>query len=194
MEIKEKTAVIEAILFACGEPMELSRISSASGIDCETVEKLITLLNDRYDEECSALRIVRLDDAFQMCTREKFAPQIRCALETKRNTPLSNAALEVLAIVAYNQPVTKGFVENVRGIDSSSVVNSLVEKDLLCEAGRLNVPGKPVAYKTTLNFLRCFNLKSLDELPDLPSKDGQVSFYDLQNSEAEKQTDSQSIE
>lgn len=183
MEIKEKAAVIEAILFACGEPIELLRLSSASGIECETVEKLITLLNDRYDEECSALRIIKLDNAFQMCTREKFAPQIRCALETKRNTPLSNAALEVLAIVAYNQPVTKSFVENVRGIDSSSVVNSLVEKDLLCEAGRLNVPGKPVAYKTTLNFLRCFNMTSLDDLPELPSKDGQVSFYDLQSAQ-----------
>lgn len=187
MELKEKTAVIEALLFSCGEPVEISRLSSASGIDEETVVKLVMLLNDRYDEACSALRIIRLDDAFQMCTHERFAPQIRCALETKRNTPLSSAAMEVLAVVAYNQPVTKGFVENVRGIDSSSVVNSLVEKDLLCEAGRLNVPGRPVTYVTTKNFLRCFNLTSLDDLPDLPSKDGQVSFYDLQSMESKSE-------
>ncbi len=180
MELKEKIAVIEAILFACGEPIELERISEASGIDCETAQKLIMLLCDRYEENCSALQILKLDNAYQMCTRPKFSDDIKRALETKRNTPLSAAAMEVLAIVAYNQPVTKGFVENVRGIDSSSVVNSLVEKDLLCEAGRLNVPGRPVTYVTTKNFLRSFNLTSIDDLPDLPSKDGQVSFYDLQ--------------
>ena len=97
----------------------------------------------------------------------------------KKNTPLSPAAMEVLTIVAYNQPVTKGFIEHVRGIDSSSVVNALVEKNLLEEAGRLDVPGKPIAYKTTSTFLRCFQLQSLDNLPAPPSNDGQVSFDEI---------------
>jgi segregation and condensation protein B len=102
-----------------------------------------------------------------MCSREEYAPQIRQVLETKRNVPLSNAAMEVLTIIAYNQPVSKGFVENVRGVDSSSVVNNLTEKGLIEEAGRLDVPGKPIVYRTTPVFLRSFGLASLAELPPL---------------------------
>lgn len=105
-----------------------------------------------------------------MCTHEKYAPQIRAALETKRATPLSNAAMEVLTIIAYNQPVSKSFVENVRGIDSSSVINNLVEKGLVEEAGRLDVPGKPIVYRTTSVFLRSFGLSSVAELPPLPNQ------------------------
>ena len=103
-----------------------------------------------------------------MCTHPAYATVIQRAVETKKAAPLSAAAMEVLTIVAYNQPVSKSFVEHVRGVDSSSVVNTLVEKELLTEAGRLDVPGKPVAYATTPHFLRCFGLQSLDELPPLP--------------------------
>ena len=120
MEIKEKLGAIEAVLFASGEPVELLRLSQAVGIDLGTLPALIKLINERYEDNGSGLVIKRLDSSFQMCTREQFAPQIREALETKKNTPLSNAAMEVLTIIAYNQPVSKGFVENVRGIDSSS--------------------------------------------------------------------------
>ena len=100
-------------------------------------------------------------------------------METKKAAPLSPAAMEVLTIIAYNQPVTKGFVEHIRGIDSSSVVNSLVEKNLLEEAGRLDVPGRPIAYRTTSTFLRCFQLGSIDDLPAIPNSDGQVSFDEI---------------
>jgi segregation and condensation protein B len=120
-----------------------------------------------------------------MAVKPDYIDYIRMALETKKNTPLSPAAMEVLTIVAYNQPVTKGFIEHIRGIDSSSVVNSLVEKNLLEEAGRLDVPGKPIAYKTTSTFLRCFQLSSLDNLPVLPSNDGQVSFDEILIEKAE---------
>ena len=115
-----------------------------------------------------------------MCTREEYAEYIRSAIEYKKQIPLSNAAMEALTVIAYNQPVTKGFVENVRGIDSSSVINSLVEKELLEESGRLDVPGRPVAYKTTENFLRCFGLSSLDDLPPLVREDtdSQTSLFD----------------
>ena len=143
MEIKEKLGAIEAILFASGEPMEIYRLSEASGVDMGTLPSMIKLLNDRYDDCGSGITIKKLDSSYQMCTREDFAEQIRAALETKRSTPLSNAAMEALTIIAYNQPVSKGFVENVRGIDSSSVINNLVEKGLVEEAGRLDVPGKP---------------------------------------------------
>lgn len=167
MEVKEKLGAIEAVLFAGGEPIELCRIAQACGIDAGAVPMMINLLNERYDDYGSGICIKNLDGSYQMCTREQFAPQIREALETKRNTPLSNAALEVLTIIAYNQPVSKGFVENVRGIDSSSVVNNLIEKALIEEAGRLDIPGRPLVYRTTANFLRCFGLGSLAELPPL---------------------------
>lgn len=167
MEIKEKLGAIESVLFASGEPVEMYRLSEASGVDIGTLPAMIKLLNERYDDYGSGICIKKLDSSYQMCTREKYAPQIRIALETKKDTPLSSAALEVLTIIAYNQPVSKGFVENVRGIDSSSVVNNLAEKGLIEEAGRLDVPGKPVVYRTTAVFLRSFGMSSLSELPSL---------------------------
>lgn len=172
MEIKEKLGAVEAILFASGEPVELYRLSQASGIDVGALPQLIRLLNERYDDCGSGITIKKLDSSYQMCTREEYAPQIRAVLETKKNTPLSNAAMEALTIIAYNQPVSKSFVENVRGVDSSSVVNNLVEKGLVEEAGRLDVPGKPIVYRTTPVFLRTFGLSSIDELPPIGSKTG----------------------
>lgn len=174
MEIQEKLGAVEAVLFASGEPIELYRLSQATGIDVGALPQLIRLLNERYDDYKSGICIKKLDSSYQMCSREEFAPQIRAALETKKNTPLSNAAMETLTIIAYNQPVSKSFVENVRGVDSSSVVNNLVEKGLVEEAGRLDVPGKPIVYRTTPVFLRTFGLSSISELPPLPGHENVV--------------------
>ena len=176
MEITKKLGAIEAILFASGDPIEIYRLSEASGVDVGTIPRLVRLLNERYDDCGSGLCIKKLDSSYQMCTREEFAPMIKTALETKRSTPLSNAAMETLTIIAYNQPVSKGFIENVRGIDSSSVVNNLVEKGLIEEAGRRDIPGKPIVYRTTPVFLRSFGLASTDDLPILP---GQVTTEDV---------------
>ena len=170
MEIKDRLGAIEAILFASGEPIEIYRLSEASGVDAGTLPSMIRLLNERYDDCGSGICIKKLDSSYQMCTREEYAEQIRTALETKRTAPLSNAAMEALTIIAYNQPVSKGFVENVRGIDSSSVINNLVEKGLVEEAGRLDVPGKPIVYRTTSVFLRSFGLSSTADLPPLPGQ------------------------
>lgn len=180
MEIKAKLGAIEAVLFASGEPVELCRLAQATAIDDATLPSMIKLLNERYDDYGSGIVIKKLESSYQMCTREEFAPQVREALETKRNIPLSNASMEVLTIIAYNQPVSKGFVENVRGVDSSSVVNSLAEKGLIEEAGRLDVPGKPVVYRTTPVFLRCFGLTSLAELPPITDmmEEYQLKFSD----------------
>lgn len=177
MEITKKLGAIEAILFASGDPIEIYRLSEASGVDVGTIPRLVRLLNERYDDCGSGLCIKKLDSSYQMCTREEFATMIKTALETKRSTPLSNAAMETLTIIAYNQPVSKGFIENVRGIDSSSVVNNLVEKGLIEEAGRLDIPGKPIVYRTTPVFLRSFGLASTDDLPILP---GQVTTEDVE--------------
>ena len=180
LQLNEKIGAVEAILFASGEPVEEKRISEAAVLDKGSIAGIVKTLNNRYDDNGSALKIVRLGTSYQMCTREEYAEYIRSAIEYKKQIPLSNAAMEALTVLAYNQPVTKGFVENVRGIDSSSVINSLVEKELLEESGRLDVPGRPVAYKTTENFLRCFGLSSLDDLPPLVREDtdSQTSLFD----------------
>lgn len=179
MKINEGISVVEAILFAHGEPIEADKLCAAAGIEQDTLTKLIQLLGDRYEADESALTVMKLGNSYQLAVRAEFIDYVRAALETKKNTPLSPAAMEVLTIIAYNQPVTKGFVEHIRGIDSSSVVNSLVEKNLLEEAGRLDVPGKPIAYRTTPAFLRCFQLTSIDDLPPLPNSEGQVSFDEI---------------
>lgn len=188
MRLNEELSIVEAILFASGDPIEKSRLAQASVIEEETIEKIINMLNDRYEENESALMIIKLSDSYQLCVREKFIDYIRAAMETRKAAPLSPAAMEVLTIIAYNQPVTKGFVEHIRGTDSSSVVNSLVEKNLLEEAGRLDVPGRPIAYKTTAAFLRSFQLSSLDDLPAVPNGDSQVSFDELLIKENEAET------
>lgn len=179
MKINEGISAVEAILFAHGEPIETEKLCAAAGVEADMPEKLVQLLVDRYESMGSALTVLKLGNSYQLAVKAEFFDYVRAALESKKNTPLSPAAMEVLTIIAYNQPVTKGFVEHVRGIDSSSVVNSLVDKNLLEEAGRLDVPGKPIAYKTTSAFLRCFQLSSLDDLPALPDSDGQVSFDEI---------------
>ena len=183
MKIDEKISVLEAILFSSGEPMESSKLAEAIEVDKSTLDKLVSLLNDKYSNCSSALKVYLLNDSYQLGTREEYSSHIKKAMETKNNSKLSQAAFEVLTIIAYNQPVTKGFVEHVRGVDSSSVVNSLVEKGLLEEAGRIDVPGRPIAFKTTSNFLRSFKLKSLDDLPPLPNQERQVSFDDVLDEE-----------
>lgn len=181
MNSNEGMAVIEAILFACADPISIDKLSSASQIDTETTAKLVEQLQRRYNVSESGLEIIRLDDGFQIATRAEYAPYIKSALENKRQQPLSQAAMETLAVIAYNQPVTKAFVEQVRGIDSSSVVNTLVERGLLEEAGRLELPGRPVSFRTTDTFLRCFHLTSLRDLPPLPNQEGQLEFEELKN-------------
>lgn len=167
MGFNENISAAEAVLFAYGEPMEAGKLAAASGVDRQTLPKIIAMLNDRYEQTGSSLQILKLDSCYQLCTRKEYSKNIKLAMDTGNNTPISQAAMETLAVIAYNQPVTKNFVESVRGTDSSSVVNNLVQKGLICEAGRLEIPGKPVAYKTTELFLRSFGISSVDELPSV---------------------------
>lgn len=194
MTIDEKITVLEAILFASGEPIEGDRIAESGDIEAELLDKLVDLLNEKYENTKSALVILKLNSFYQLTTRKEYSEYIKKSLETKNNVKLSQAAFEVLTIIAYNQPVTKGFVEHVRGVDSSSVVNSLVEKKLLEEAGRIDVPGRPIAFKTTNNFLRCFSLSSLDDLPPLPNQERQVSFDDILQNETSNDSDNENQE
>lgn len=178
MTTTDGISIIEAILFASGEPVELSRISTVAEIEEETVALLIEQLNTIYKERNSAIEILRLGQSYQLATREEFSPVIKKILDTRRDTPLSAAAMEALAVVAYNQPVTKNFVEQVRGVDSSGVINTLTERGLLEEAGRLDLPGRPVTFATTEHFLRCFGMEDITQLPTLPSQE-QIHFDEM---------------
>lgn len=170
MGIREHRSAIEAILFASGEPVSVSRIAEVIEVDLPTARKLLQQLSDDYENRESGLRVLKLEDAYQMTTAKEYASHIRAALDLRRNQPLSQAALEVLAIIAYNQPVTRAFMEQIRGVDCSGVVSTLCEKELIEEAGRMDLPGRPIAFRTTANFLRCFGLSSLDYLPALPAE------------------------
>lgn len=167
----DKKAAVEAILFASGSPVEPEKIAQAIEMKPSQTEKLILELMDDYKKQERGITIIKLYKSYQMVSAKKFAPEIRKVMDLRRNTPLSQAALEVLAVVAYNQPVTKAFVEQVRGVDCSGVLGSLTTKGLVEEKGRLELPGRPLLYGTTENFLRCFNLESLENLPPLPESD-----------------------
>ncbi len=170
MSTEELTGRAEAILFASGEPVALDRIAQVLGVRTAAAERMVSALQDKYNTPESGVHLLMLGDSAQFCTNPAFIEPVRAALDLKRNTPLSQAAMEVLAVVAYNQPVTKAFVEQVRGVDCSGVVGSLVQKGLLEERGRLELPGRPLLYGTTENFLRCFQLESIDRLPPPPGE------------------------
>ena len=171
MAVENISAAIEAILFASGDSVEKSRIAQALEITEKKVDEHISALIDDYNNAQRGITIIKLDSAYQMVSAKAYAPEIRTVMDLRRNTPLSQAALEVLAVVAYNQPVTKAFVEQVRGVDCSGVIGSLTAKGLVEEKGRLELPGRPLLYGTTENFLRCFSISSLEELPPLPEND-----------------------
>ncbi len=171
MEERELKNAAEAIIFACGTPVEVERIAQALGIKHQQAVNICDMLVKEYADTKRGIRIIRLNESYQMCTVEAYAEYIRTVMDLRRNTPLSQAASEVLAVIAYNQPVTKAFIEQVRGVDCSGVVSSLIARQLIEEKGRLELPGRPLIYGTTEHFLRCFNISSLDELPTLPSAD-----------------------
>lgn len=182
-------AKLEAMLFATGDPIDAAKLAEVLEIDIETVTKMLGHLSAMYDERESGLMLIRIDNKYQLCTRECHSEEVRKLLEIKKNTPLSNAAFEVLAIIAYNKTVTRSFIEQVRGVDCSGSIASLVQKGLIEEKGRLDLPGRPLIYGTTDRFLRCFSLNSLDDLPELPKTeeveniakdDSQTSLFDEQ--------------
>lgn len=167
MERTELERVIEAILFAAGEPVETDRIAFAAECDCDEVDAAARSLIDRLSYDRRGLRIIRLEKAYQMCSSVEMSAYITKALETRKPPKLSASQLETLTIVAYYQPATKAYIEQIRGVDSSYSVGALLNKHLIEECGRLNVPGRPMIYRTTPDFLRTFGLSSLDELPEI---------------------------
>lgn len=191
MEIKQYQAAIEAVVFACGEPVSASRLAQVLELDEETVTRVADDWMNDVNTRGGGIMAVKLDDQYQLCTRKEYANYVRTAMDIRRNVPLSQAAMEVLAIIAYNQPVTKAFVEQVRGVDCAAVLQGLLTKGLVEEKGRLELPGRPLLYGTTATFLRSFSISSLNQLPPLP-KDEKEEVQDttldemLEEQEAEE--------
>ncbi len=155
----------EAVLFGAGESVTVAEMAAALEIEIAAARQIVLRLAERYDAEKRGIKIITLGEAFQMCTREEYADDVRKVTEPKRRRGLSPSALETLSVIAYNQPITKSRVESIRGVDSSYSIIKLTERGLIDEAGRLDVPGRPILYVTTEEFLRCFGLSSLEALP-----------------------------
>ena len=176
LDLREVEAAVEAILFAAGEPLPIERICLALDLDRPTAEQVLQKLGDHYAYERRGIRLVRMEDCYQLCSSPDYADLIRKAFEIRKTARLSQPALEVLTIVAYYQPTTRAYVDQVRGVDSSYTVSLLLERGFIEECGRLQVPGRPRLYRTTKKFLRDFHLSSLEELPEMPGieTDGQL--------------------
>ena len=175
-EMKEIEAAVEGILFASGEPVHIDRICLAAELDRPTAELVLQKLMDYYSFERRGMRLLRLEDSWQLCSAPEYADVIRRAFEIRKPAKLSQPALEVLTIIAYYQPTTRAYVDQIRGVDSSYTVGLLLDRHLIEECGWLQVPGRPRLYRTTKAFLRAFHLNSLEDLPEMPGveTDGQL--------------------
>lgn len=190
MEQTELQRVLEAILFAAGERVEISRLAAALQTDPDEIAKAADALSDALSFERRGIRILKLDGGYQMVSSAEMADHITKVLETRKPPKLSSSQLETLTIIAYYQPATRAMVEQIRGVDSTYSVSALLNKKLIEEAGRLNVPGRPNLYRTTADFLRTFGLSSLEELPPIEKVNfGEPAQQIVQPSEAQASTE-----
>ena len=187
MEETEIRRAIEAILFAAGDPVGIERMALAIGAGTDQIEAALKELMDAYSFERRGMRIIRLEDAYQMVSAQELSDVITRALETRKPPKLSASALETLTVIAYYQPTTKAFVEQIRGVDSSYTISALLNKRLIEEQGRLSVPGRPILYGTTPDFLRTFGIASLEELPEVDLPKAQTQQVEMQLSLEDQQ-------
>jgi len=189
MELTELQRIIEAILFAAGERVEISRLAAVLETDPKDIEKATNALADELSFNRRGVRIIKLENGYQMVSSGEMADYVTKALETRKPPRLSASQLEALTIVAYYQPATKAMIEQIRGVDSSYSVGALLNKNLIEEAGRLNVPGRPILYRTTPDFLRTFGISSLEELPPIEKVDFSEPIVEDQSQSAEANND-----
>lgn len=194
MEEAEIKRAIEAILFAAGDPVGVDRMALAIGAGRDQIEENLKALMDAYSFERRGMRIIRLEDAYQMVSAQELSEVITRALETRKPPKLSASALETLTVIAYYQPTTKAFVEQIRGVDSSYTISALLNKKLIEEQGRLSVPGRPILYGTTPDFLRTFGIASLDDLPEVDLPKAQTQQLEMQLSIEDQQAMAESVE
>lgn len=173
MKLSELEAVVEAMLFISGEAVSLHVIAQTIEMDKATAKAIVNALSDKYVAEKRGLRIIEIEGAYQMCTAAECFTYLRNMYQSPRPQGLTQALLETLAIIAYKQPITKAQIEEIRGVSAEHAVNKLVEKNLVCEAGRMNAPGKPILFGTTNEFLRYFGFKSVKDLPPIEQDEKQ---------------------
>ncbi len=192
MELKQAEAIIESVLFAAGDAVDAEKLSDILDIDTKSTRAIVTALADKYDREKRGIQIIRLEDSFQMCTRREYQDFVSKLVEPRRSQSLSNAAMEVLAIVAYKQPVTRAVIEQIRGVSCDTLVNKLLEKNFIEEVGRLDTPGRPMLFGTTEEFLRSFGIESIAELPDFEERS--ADEIALQNSIESNETGENAVD
>lgn len=180
MEQNDLQRALMAVLFAAGEPVAASRLAESLQVDESEIHRECEALISALSYHRSGIRIVKLEDAYQMCSSAEMAEYVTKTLETRKPPKLSPSQLETLTVIAYYQPATKAYVETIRGVDSAYSVSALLTKKLIRECGRLNVPGRPILYETTPDFLRVFGLESLADLPDIEKVDIAVKKEQLQ--------------
>ncbi len=186
---EEAEKIVEAVLFAAGHPLSYSKIGDILGRTPSDTKRFCEDMAEKYNESGRPIIMLAFDSVAQLCTREEYAPYIRTALNVRRGGNLSNSSIETLAICAYNQPVTRSYIDRVRGVDSSYAVNSLLERGLIEAVGRVDAPGRPMLYGTTPDFLRCFGLSSIKELPHiegLPSLPSEQISMELEETKEEE--------
>ena len=190
-ELRELECALEAVLFAAGDSVSEGKLCAVLDCDKQTLRAAAQNLADYYDFNLRGIKLLKLDDRYQLASRADYAQAVRNTLETRKPQNLTPAALEVLAIIAYKQPVTKIYIEQVRGVDSAYTLSSLVDKGLVEDCGRLDVPGRPILYQTTETFLRAFGLSSVSQLPALESfgepDPQQMTFRELEEQNAAEQ-------
>ena len=185
MTIDQSIRAAEAIIFASGDGMTFDALMDVLEVDEKQMQYILDMLKDKYYDSNSGIVLIQNSDIISFTTAKEQSEIVHKALAIKKNSPLSNAAMETLAIIAYNQPVSRAFIEQVRGVDSTSSVQTLLARNLIEEAGRLEIPGRPLSYRTTATFLRSFSLNSLADLPRIKSEkeEGQLSTDDLTTEE-----------
>lgn len=179
MTTEQSLCAAEAIIFASGEGISTQKLKEVLEIDLEQLDYILDTISQKYNDAESGIRLVRNAETVLFATDTEYAEYVYKAISQKKNAPLSNAAMETLAIIAYNQPVSRAFIEQVRGVDSSSSIQRLLSRNLIEEAGRLDIPGKPISYRTTPVFLRSFSLESLEQLPKIKSSSSIDETYQI---------------
>ena len=191
MEEKQNlSALLEAILFSQGQPVNVSFLAKLTGQTVEQTTLLLCALQAKYESAESGIQLMQSGESWVLTTKPVYAAYIGQALELSKQVPLSRAAMEVLSIIAYKQPISRGYIDSIRGVDSAHLVHTLLEKELIEEAGRLDVPGRPILYRTTELFLRSFQLSSLSDLPPLPEEYEQLAFSSVEEEAVEEMDES----
>ncbi|MEG1880414.1 MAG: SMC-Scp complex subunit ScpB [Oscillospiraceae bacterium] len=185
MEIKEIKSIIESILFAAGDAISIEKIADIVDVDRKSLSRILADMMEEYDSEMRGLQIIRLGDCYQFCTRGEYKDYIAPLAEPRRKQSLSNAAIEVLSIIAYKQPVTRSTIEHIRGVSCDYIVNRLIERSFIEEVGRLDAPGRPILFGTTQEFLRCFGIADVSELPEFEELGDEIEKEEMENIEAE---------